>query len=244
MVCLVPALQAAQDRDGVLDRRLADVDLLEPALERGVLLDPLPEFVKRRGADHPELTPGEHRLEHVASIHRTLGRAGADDGVQLVDERDDLAFALLDLVQHGLQPFLELAAILCPGHHRAEVQCDKPLAAQRLGHVTGHDPLCQPFHHRGFAHAGIADQDGVVLGPAGQHLDDPADLRVPADDGIELAFPREAGQVNAVLLERLVGALGVWRGDPGMPAYLLEGCEQLVGGSACLAEHGRRLAAF
>ena len=39
VVGLVLLLEAAQDRDGVLDGRLADEHLLEPALERRVLLD-------------------------------------------------------------------------------------------------------------------------------------------------------------------------------------------------------------
>ena len=75
-------------------RRLVDEDLLEPALERRVLLDPLPILIERGRADHPQLAPGQHRLEHVARVHRAFGGTGADDGVQFVDERDDLAVAL------------------------------------------------------------------------------------------------------------------------------------------------------
>jgi hypothetical protein len=51
-----------------------------------------------------------------------------------------------------------------------------------LGHVTGDDPLGQALDHRGLADPGLADQDRVVLGPAGQHLDHPPDLGVAADD--------------------------------------------------------------
>ena len=51
VVRLVALLQAAQDRDRVLDRRLADEDRLEAALERGVLLDVLAVLVERRRAD-------------------------------------------------------------------------------------------------------------------------------------------------------------------------------------------------
>ena len=91
MVLLVALAQAAQDRDGVLDGRLADEDRLEAALQRGVLFDVLAIFVERGGADAVQLTPGQHRLEHVGGIHGAFGSAGADDGVQLVDEQDDLA---------------------------------------------------------------------------------------------------------------------------------------------------------
>ncbi len=86
VVHLVALLEPAQDRDRVLDRRLADVHLLEPALERGVLLDVLAELVERRRPDHAQLAAGEHRLDHVAGVDRALRAAGADDRVQLVDE--------------------------------------------------------------------------------------------------------------------------------------------------------------
>ena len=85
---LVALAQAAQDRDRLLDRRLVDQDRLEAALERGVLLDVLAILVERRGADRVQLAAGEHRLEQVARVHRALGRAGADDRVELVDEQD------------------------------------------------------------------------------------------------------------------------------------------------------------
>ena len=91
VVDLVALAQAAQDRDRLLDRRLVDEDRLEAPLERGVLLDVLAVLVERRRADRVQLAAREHRLEQVGRVHRALGRAGADDGVQLVDEQDDLA---------------------------------------------------------------------------------------------------------------------------------------------------------
>ena len=88
VVDLVLLLEPAQDRDGVRHARLAHQHRLEAALERRVLLDVLAVLVQRGGADHVQLAPRQRRLEHVARVHRALGRAGADDGVQLVDEGD------------------------------------------------------------------------------------------------------------------------------------------------------------
>ena len=188
-------------------RGLADEDLLEAALERRVLLDVLAELVERGRADHAQLAAGEHRLDHVAGVHGGVaGRAGADDGVQLVDEGDDLALGVGDLLQHGLEPLLELAAVLGAGHHRAEVQRHEALALQALGDVAGDDPLGQALDDRGLADAGLADQHGVVLGAPGQHLDDAADLGVPADDRVDLAVAGPLGEVDGVLLQRLEGA--------------------------------------
>ena len=46
---------------------------------------------------------GKHGLEHVARVNRPFGGPGADDRVQLVDEEDDLAFGVGDLLQDGLR---------------------------------------------------------------------------------------------------------------------------------------------
>ena len=74
VVRLVALLEAAQDGDGVLDTRLADEDLLEAPLQGRVLLDPLAVLVQGGRTDHAQLTAGEHRLEHVAGVHRPFSR--------------------------------------------------------------------------------------------------------------------------------------------------------------------------
>ena len=125
--------QAAQDRDGVLDRRLVDQDRLEPTLQCRVLLDVLAVLVQRRRADHVQLAAGQHRLEHVAGVHRALGGAGADHGVQLVDEQQDPPSRRLDLGQHGLEPLLELAAVLRAGDQRAHVEGKTVLSRRPSG---------------------------------------------------------------------------------------------------------------
>ena len=121
----------------------------------------------------------------------------------------DLAVAVLDLLQHALEALLELAAVLRAGHHRAQIEADQTLAAQRLRHVAGDDALGQTLHDGGLADAGLADEHRVVLGPPGQHLHHPADLRVPADDRVHLALAGPLGEVHAVLLQRLEVLLGV-----------------------------------
>jgi hypothetical protein len=78
VVQLVLLLDAAEDRDGVLDGRLADEDRLEAAGQRGVLLDVLAILVERGGADAMQLAAGQGRLEEVRRIHRAVGLAGAD----------------------------------------------------------------------------------------------------------------------------------------------------------------------
>ena len=71
---LVPLAQAAQDRNRVLDGRLAHQHRLEAALERGVLLDVLPVLVERGGADGVQLAACQHRLQHLRGVHGAFGR--------------------------------------------------------------------------------------------------------------------------------------------------------------------------
>ena len=209
VVRLVPLLQTTQDGNRVLDGWLAHVHLLEAAFQRRILLHVLAVFVERGGADQTEFAARQHGLQHIAGVHRPLGRACTDDRMDLIDERDDLAVRVLDLVEHALQALLEFAAVLGAGHHGAQVQGDQLLVLQGARHVAGHDALRQAFHDGGFADAGLADQHRVVLGAPAQDLDDAADLLVAADHRVELAVARLRGQIGGVLLQRLVVAFGV-----------------------------------
>ena len=94
VVRLVAVAQAAQDLHGVVDRRLLDADLLEAALECGVALEVLAVLVERRRADRLQLAACERRLEDRGRVDRALGRARADEIVELVDEQDDVAALL------------------------------------------------------------------------------------------------------------------------------------------------------
>jgi hypothetical protein len=81
--------EARQDLHSVLDRRLVDVDLLEAAEESAILFEVVAELLVGGGADAADRAAAKRRLQQVRSIHRAAGRgAGADHGVDLVDEED------------------------------------------------------------------------------------------------------------------------------------------------------------
>ena len=209
---------------------------LEAALKRGVLLDVLAVLVKRGGTHGTQLTAGQHGLQQVGGVNRTLALARTHDGVQLVDEQDDLALGIRDLLEHGLQAVLELAAVLRAGDERAHVKREHALAEEPLGHVAIDDSLCEPLDDGGLAHAGFTDEHGVVLGAARQHLDDTAYLLIPADDRVELARGRGHGEVAPVLLKRLVLLLGVRVGHTGRATHLLEGVHERLARDAAVEQ--------
>ncbi len=122
MVHFVALAQAAQDRNGVFNRRLVHQHGLKTPLERRVFFDVPAVFVERRGADAVQFAAREHRLQQVARVHRALGFARAHHRVQLVDKKNDGAFRTLHFFEHSLQALLELAPELGARNQRAHVE--------------------------------------------------------------------------------------------------------------------------
>ena len=109
VVRLESRTQPAQYRDGVLYGRLLEPNRLEAALKRGVLFDVAPVLVGGGRADNLHLAAREGWLHDVGRIDTALRASRADDGVQFIDEEDDFALRLLDLVDERAQPLFELA---------------------------------------------------------------------------------------------------------------------------------------
>ena len=201
MEFLVALLDAVEDVNGLLRGRLLHHDRLEAPLQGGVLLDVLAVLVQRRGANAAELTAGQGGLQDVARVHRALGGPRPHQCVQLVQEHDDVPLRGADLVHHPLHPLLELAAVLGAGHESCQVQGHQTLVGQQCRHRSVGDLLRQPLGYGGLAHARVADQAGVVLGPATEDLRDPLELLVSADGRVELSLTGQHRQVTAVLVE-------------------------------------------
>ena len=121
--------------------------------------------------------------------------------MQLVDEQNDLPVRVLDLLDDPLEPLLELPAVLGARHQRAHVQGHQAHALEALGHVALADALGQALDDGGLAHAGLADQDRVVLGAPRQDLHHALDFLLATDQWVQLAFAGELGEVAAELVE-------------------------------------------
>ena len=227
MVDFVALLQPAQDGDGVLDARLIDLHRLEAAFQRGVLFDVLPILIQRGRANGAEFAARELRLEHVAGVDRALARPRTDDGVQLVDEEDDLALRVGDFLEERLESVLEFAAELRARDHRADVHRDDLLVFQRLRHIPADDPPRQPLDDRRLAHARLADEHRVVFRAPRKHLHDAADFIIAPDDGIDFPLLRQRREIAPVFLQRLIFPLGILVRDALRTAHLLQRGHQL-----------------
>ena len=129
----------------------------------------------------------KRRLEQVRCVHGAAGRgAGADHGVDLVDEQDGAGIGL-ELLDDLLEPLLEIAAIARAGKQRAHVEREHGGVAQHVRHLAVDDAARQPLRDRGLADAGLADEQRIVLLPPAEHLDGAADLGLAADQRVDLA---------------------------------------------------------
>ena len=197
---LVAVLDAEEHLDRLALGRRIDLDRLEPAFERAVLLDVLPVLGRRRRADAADLAARERRLEDVGGVERAFGRPGADERVQLVDEHDDVR-VLGQLLHDRLEALFELTAVLRAGDDERDVQREDPLVGEEVRHVAVDDLLRQAFDDRRLANARLADEHGVVLGAAAEDLLHALDFDVAADERVELVLHRRVRQVAAELGE-------------------------------------------
>ncbi len=175
MVRLVAVTQALEDLHGLLDAGLLDLHRLEAALEGGVLLDVLAVLVEGGRADRLKFAACKHGLEHLGGVDGAFGGTCTDQGVDLVDEQDDVA-ASADLLEDLLEAFLEVTAVAATGNQRAHIKAVNLLVLDGLGHVAVHDRLGEALDDRGLTDAGLADQHRVVLGAAREHLHDPLEF--------------------------------------------------------------------
>ena len=196
MMCLIPLLQPPKDSDGIFHTGFSDEDLLEPAFEGRVFFNILAVFIKRCSTNKPQLTAGQHRLEHVAGIHGPFSCAGANDSVDLINESDNIAVRFFDLIEHCFHALFKFTAVFAACNHRAHIKGDDPPVLQPRRDVTCNYALGKSFYYSRFPYSRLADKDRVVFGPAAQYLDDTAYLCVTTDYGVELPFAGTLCQVD------------------------------------------------
>ena len=208
VVFLVFVFDVVEDLGGLLNCGGFHHHLLETPLQGAVLLDVLAVFVQGGGSDALNLTAGQGWLEHVGCVQRSTCPTGAHDGVDFVDEQDDVR-RLLQLVHHRFHALFKLTTVLGARDKRSHIQRDNAFVEQHTAHLLLHDAQGQTFSNRGFPDAGFPHQNGVVLFAAAQNLADALNLFCPGDDGVEAPFLGHAREVPAKVGEDWRLGLGV-----------------------------------
>ena len=214
--------QTSEDRYRVFHCRLVYQHLLETTFQCGVFFYIFPVFIECSRAYAVQLSSRKFRLEQVAGVHCALCLASTDDIVYLVYEEDYPSLGFLDLIEHSLESFFELASELCTCDQRSHIQCKYRLVFQAFRHVSVQDPLCQSFYDSRLADARFSDQHRIVLSPSGKDLNRMSDLAVTADHRIELAFSCHLYEVSAVLVQRIVVFLRILACHSLVAAHFVE----------------------
>ena len=192
--------ESLKDEDSLLDGGGLDLDGLKAAFQGGVFFDVLAVLVQSGGADALEFAAAQGGLDDVRGVHRAFGGTGADYGVQLVNEQNDVLGAP-DFIHDGLDALLELSAILGAGDHKGEVEGDHAFVAKEFGHVAGRDLLGKALDDGSLADASLTQENRIILGAAAEDLNDAFDLVFAADDRVHLALAGDFGQVAAKSFE-------------------------------------------
>ena len=187
-MCLQAWTKRFKHTAGRLAVRFADDHGAEAAFKRGVLLNKFAVFLQCRRTDHLQLSPAKGRLEQIGRVDCALGAACADDGVHFVDKQDDAA-AAADLDQDIAHALFKLAAVFRAREQVRHVEAVELFPAQRLRYVAAGEPLGQRLDDCGLADAGLADERGVILAAAAEHLHELGKLRLAAHDGVHLRCP-------------------------------------------------------
>ena len=196
VMLLVFDFDSLENLYGVLDRRSFHVDGLKPAFQGSVLLDVLPVFVHRGRPDALQLAPAQGGFDDVGGVHGAFSGTGADDGVQFVDEQNDILGAA-NLLHHRLDADFELPPVFGSGHHQGQIQGDDPFVPQNFRNVAAGDFLGQSLDDGRFPDPGFAQQNGIVFGAPAQNLGDPFDLFLAADDRIHFPLFGDIRQIPA-----------------------------------------------
>jgi hypothetical protein len=137
-------------------------------------------------------------------------------------------FRLGDLLEHGLEPLLELAAVLRAGDERAHVEREDLLLLQPSGTSPRTMRCASPSTMAVLPTPGSPMRTGLFLVRRESTWMTRRTSSSRPMTGSSLPLAGQIGQVAAVAGERLVGRLRVLRGDPLVAAHLSHGAIQRV----------------
>merc|ERR1719359_2035869 len=199
---LAAAIKASSENfNGFVDGRFRNLHRLETTLEGRILFDVLTVFIDGSSTDALKFTTSQRRLQDVRGVDGTLRGTRADEGVHLIDEKNDV-FIALDFIHELLQTLFELTTVLGTGDEETHVESHHALGVEGIRNVVGRDLLGETFGDGGLTDTGLTNQARVVLGTTTENLRDTHNLVDTADARVELTLFSLLGEVATELLQR------------------------------------------
>ena len=237
MMNFVALLESTQNRYGVLHTGFTHHHRLESALESGILLDVFPILIQGRRPDGAQLPSCKLRFQKIRGVHRSLSRPSSDDGVQLINEKNDLPLAGSDLLEEGFEAILELPTKFGASNHGTNIHSNEPFVFEGFGHIAAHDAASKSLDNRGLAHTGLTNKNGVVFGSTGEDLHRAADFLITTDHGVNFAILCKRGEIATIFLECLVFSFGIRIGDALISSHRSQCRHQTLLGHSAFLEH-------
>ncbi len=200
MVCLKSVFDTSEDLKCLVDTRFIYFDRLETSLKRSIFLEILSVLFECGRTDGMEFTTCQCRLEDVRCIHTSFTCTRTYDGVDLIDEENDVR-SLFDLVNHSLESVLKLPSVFRSGDQTAHIKRDDShvLKAQRYFFID--DTLCKPFNDSRFTCPRLTYKNRIILGLSDEDLHYTLYLFVSSYDRVKLSVKCFLVQVDPVLCQ-------------------------------------------
>jgi len=228
VVQLEAFLKAPEYRYGILNIRSLYQHGLESSFKRCVLLDVISVLFERGRSDAVQLSSCQHGLQHVACVDRTFCLPCSDNGMQFVNEKDDLSLAFLDFIEHGLEPLFKFAPVFGSRKKRSHIKRKDGSVLQPFRDVAPVDPHRQSFDYGGLTDSGFSYKHRVVLCLTAQYPDHTSYLFVTADNRVEFVLAGCLDQISAIFFKHFIGVLRVVCGHPLVATDVGQGLEEIV----------------
>src|SRR6266567_4473148 len=114
--------QPADHQNSLVFAWFIDLDHLESASQRGVLLEILFVFCPGSSSDGAQCAASKSRFEQVGGISLSGCASRSNQSVSLIDKKNDRFRRCLYLVNHLAQPVLEFPFHTGPGLQQTEIQ--------------------------------------------------------------------------------------------------------------------------
>ena len=204
MMVLVTFLDTTEDTDGIYLVRFVDHDGLESTLQCLILFEVLLILVEGSGTDGSQFATCQGRFQNVGSIHGALATASAYQGMDFINEEDNLTVGIGYLLDDALESFLKFTLVFCTSHQCTHVERIELLVLQIFRHIATNDTLCKSLYDSGFTSTWFTDKDRVVLSSTRENLKYSANLFVTTDYWVEFAASGLFNQILGVFFETLI----------------------------------------
>ena len=237
MEYLISLLQSTKDGNGIFHCRLIYHNRLETTGKCRIFFNILTVLIQSCGTDTVQLTSGKHRLQHISCIHGTICLTGTDDQMKLIDEQNDLSFALLHFLKYCFQTFLKLTTILGTCNQCSHIQGKNLLVLQAFRYIPCHNTLCQSLDGCCFTNTRLTDENRVVLGLTGKDTDNITDLHITADHRIKLLILSFLHKILAIFIQGVIGCLRVIADNSLVSSDCRQCLEKTLSGDSKLIEY-------